>query len=513
MIQCKKLPESDCKSRKDCVFVNGLKRKYCRRKCLTRKKQSNLSNKNIRNNENCIETNKNVINAVELKNNNDKKLTIKEADFILDPCKLLNKFNQYLNNNLFNFRDLVRSKKKEFTKMLPRISKNGNDYKLNKKELKIFNQIAQGSYGEVYRVEYDNTNTIIKIPKIDEDEDEDEDKYKFIIESLIHNTLFCHFRGDFGDGARIPKIRFLANINFQSQKTFVTGMDEVDIDGKQFLSVEKDLFKQFDMMTQITEFLVRLQKDFQFMHKDLHIGNIMCKKSKRGEYRWYIIDFGQVSMNVNGQYYHSVEDFPYKKKHTYNPSHDMRLLISSIYGNVLKKQKLNETLTPFEHIISAYGSIVEKYIQDNQVFFWGAYGDIVDIFDKAFLPENIYNVFMEAKMSLKMGRLNTFIQDELSSYLKYSNNNNNTNNTNNTNNNSNSTTRNNKNDSNILIDYINKTKLTPKIRNNIKNYTRNKLSKLRKNNTIKNKNNTIRYNTRNKLSKLMKNKNKNNIKN
>ena len=510
MIQCTELPENVCRSRKDCVFVNGLKRKYCRKKCVTRKNKSKFGNKNTQKNENCIETRNNNKNQIVM-NNNNKKLIINEQDFILDPCKLLNKFNKYLNNNIFNFRDMDYSEKLKFTKMLPYIRKSGNDYKLNKKDFRMYNQIAEGSYGEVYKVSYDNTNTIVKIPKINEEEDKD----KFIIESLIHNTLFCHFRGDFGDGARIPKIHFLANMVFKSKNNFVTGMDEVDMDGSTFLKTEKNRANQFDMMIQISKFLMRLQKNFQFMHKDLHKNNIMCKKLKNGKYRWYIIDFGLVSMNINGKYYHSTQDFPYEKEHNYNPSHDMRLLISSMYDGVLEKQKRNMKLTPFDYMIFKYGSIIKKYISKERIFFWGAYGDIVDIVDKVFLPENIYNVFMEANMNLKMGRIQRFLQDEFPLHidsLSNSNSNSNSNTNSNTNSNSNSNNNNTNTNSNsntnskndVFFDY-NSNFFNVKNNNMKSNKSKNTHMKLKTRTKSKTKTKTNSKTRRNNFNKQIKN--------
>jgi hypothetical protein len=86
---------------------------------------------------------------------------------------------------------------------------------------------------------------------------------------------------------------------------------------------------------QISMLLSLLQKKLQFVHRDLHTGNIMLSSlttqtNECGDhlYEVYLIDFGFSRATINGNVYHSMSYFT---KPTFSPRFDMTLLMFDIF--------------------------------------------------------------------------------------------------------------------------------------------------------------------------------------
>lgn len=379
---CKKVPKEICLTKKECKYAQGTKRAFCRvSKNKTRKRKDIVTSQRM--------------------NNIADDIGINTSDFTHDPCKLLTKLSNHLNGNVYKYKNLSRAKKEEFEDIIPSIRKENNKgkYIISGKSLVLEKKIGSGSYGVIYKAKYDGKHIIVKQPKIKKKSSCND----FMIETLIQNDLFCEFRGRFGNGARIPKIEFIAKYTWDGTKQFLLGMEPLDMDGYKFLDkFKKNDMDLVDMMEQISKFTLQLQNEKKFMHKDLHLGNIMCKKNGN-DYRWFIIDFGMSSFMNNKRMFHSVKRFPYPDTHSFNPSHDLRMLITSMYGLINKK--------------SYFGKIIDRYLKhlnyvkkkSGKPMFHSAYYQVIDKKDDVCTPENVNELFYQAKTSFKTGDKNEFL--------------------------------------------------------------------------------------------------------
>ena len=389
MTICKKLPKEICKTKKECKYAQGEKRAFCRvAKNKTRKRKVSSLSPRI--------------------NNIANDIGIDSSDFTHDPCKLLTKLSDHLNGNVYKYKKLSTSKKEEFEDIIPSIRKQ-KDGKiiLSGKVLVLKEEIGSGSYGVIYKATYDGKDIIVKQPIIKKKSA----IHDFIIETLIQNDLFCTFRGKFGNGARIPKIEFIAKYSSNGMNKFILGMEPLDMDGFAFTKKFKtnDL-KLIDMMEQVSKFTLQLQTEKKFMHKDLHLGNIMCKKNGN-DYRWFIIDFGMSSFMNGKRMFHSTKQFPYSKSHSFNPSHDMRMLITSMHRRV--------------NTLSYFGMIIDRYLvhldyvkkKSGKPLFHSAYYQVVSKMDTVCNPDNVNNLFFNAITSLNTGNKSEFLSVVLPSLI------------------------------------------------------------------------------------------------
>lgn len=400
MTNCKDYSKTKCKTKKNCKYVEGPKRKYCTRK---------ISKSNKKNKKKTLEQH---INA------NQKH------SFIMDPCKLLSKISYYLNGNIYRYKSLSTRQKEFIELFIPNVTKeDSHKYRINNKILTVREKIDEGSNGKIFRAKWNGKNIILKVAKNDK-----MSTSEFMTECLIHNDLYCSLVGKYGNSsARIPKIEFIAKIPLNNGSIkFVIGMEYLNMDGHEFL---KQHFNNntlcIDMIKQISVLLCKLQKDKNFMHKDLHVGNIMCKKMKSNSYRWYIIDFGMTSISNGKQLIHFLIDSPYSdvKIKSFNSTHDLRMLIASIYGKMNRFKETyenNNTLNVFEIIINIYGKYLENYIKKkiNKPFFYSSYEQVVNYKDELFQPKKIHFVFNKAKNNLTKDKVKPFLS-KLHEYIYY----------------------------------------------------------------------------------------------
>ena len=146
------------------------------------------------------------------------------------------------------------------------------------------------------------------------------------------------------------------------------------------------------------------------MHKDLHLGNIMCKKNGN-DYRWFIIDFGMSSFMNGKRMFHSTKQYPYPNSHPFNPSHDMRMLITSMQRQI--------------DMFSYFGIIIDRYLvhldyvkkKSGKPLFHSAYYKVVNKVDNVCNPDNVINLFFHAKSSLNIGNKTEFLSIVLPSLI------------------------------------------------------------------------------------------------
>lgn len=463
MIECKHLTKEDCLKNHDCIYTNGVKRQYCRKAKNTRKKKStsnattiwispsNATTKSVKTKKKStsnattmsVKTKKKSrsrkrsatksTSSVKILSKTSKKslsqnllkisntyddLGIKAGDFFIDPCMMLRKLKKYSNNDIYTF-TTKNIKKLEY--IIPLFEKHSsNKYKFGDEILVLKKQINSGAYGEIYEATINKKKVILKIPKVSHFEMKD-----FFLETFVQNELFCDMRGSFGQGARIPKLEFFGKMKLGNNVVGIIAMEPLDMDGYGFLDTVKNdkngNLECINMVLQISGLLITLQKKYCFMHKDFHSGNIMCKKNGNS-YKWYIIDFGMASAKINNTWLHGKLDYPYKSSKKMNKTHDLRMLFSSIFYTLLSKmrQKDGYVICPimFLHILNRYMIQLSKYLKTPQnTLFWNTYGDVFDVSDTNFDPNNVQHTFEKMKMYL-LANKPLRIMEELPKRLK-----------------------------------------------------------------------------------------------
>lgn len=198
--------------------------------------------------------------------------------------------------------------------------------------------------------------------------------------------------------ADIPKIKFIfreKNSEYQTPKLYVIMEEIIGFTGRQFVinSNNTEYYNQdlIDMVKQVNSTVQTLQIACNFMHRDLHLSNIMftcmeknkhkpeefedtgsdsifvCKHQKQ----WYIYDFEWCIIQFRTNMAHTqshkrkrslkrkrskiklrktkiatsrhtiwinrYKEYPYNTFHSFNSSHDMRIFIFSLFTTLYKK--------------------------------------------------------------------------------------------------------------------------------------------------------------------------------
>jgi serine/threonine protein kinase len=182
-------------------------------------------------------------------------------------------------------------------------------------------------------------------------------------------------------------------------------MEKLDISVKSLLQKQEfEIEKQF--LIALMYVLYFLQQTTNFVHRDLHTGNVMLKKLNNlqkteifinnkkvteifTKYQIYLIDFGFSCLSfqkcnidlpdvVSGDFYDS-------HKCT-NKSHDARLFCASLLfaNDAVLSQKLTNYL---EKLLSRYTKLnkFSNFSSKNHFF----YNEVIEIDDPNFYPENI----------------------------------------------------------------------------------------------------------------------------
>ena len=426
MVDCKKLSYEDCLKSSNCIYTKGEKRKYCRKAKNTRKTKSKSKSKSSRtitqkkknkskssvkisyskkvwNTSLTPNTNNNYHNNLLKMSKQYNDISIKQGDFFIDPCIMLRKLKTYSNNDIYTF---TKNNLRNLENMMPvfePISGKSNHYLFGKDKLILKKQVNSGAYGDIYNAQINGKNVVLKIPKIELFEFRD-----FFLETFIQNELFCDLRGSFGQGARIPKIEFFGKMKIKNKIVGIIAIEQLDMDGNGFMELmknDKESNKNcIDMVIQVSQLLTKLQKEYKFMHKDLHSGNIMCNKVGN-QYRWYIIDFGMTSIKIDGEWIDGKLDFPYNGAHSENKTHDLRMLFCSIFYNMLSTLReyngYQKCPIIFLRMLVKYMRPISTYLKTpSKTLFWNTYGDAIQYEDKNLDPIEVNNVFSLAKVNM-----------------------------------------------------------------------------------------------------------------
>ena len=372
-----------CWTRKNNRLENYVVCKDTKQKKTRKKRKNKISKKKIQNEKTPEVSQDDILKMVK----NYPDLGFKSDDWMTDPCHVLLNMKRKLKTKIWS-----NSILKSLDDTIPLIERTPDMIRYGNYSISYREHLGSGSYGDVYSAIMTDIKSNKK-KKIVIKDVLTSDPLEFFSESILQLELFCGMRGKFGFGARIPKIEFISK--YKSRTTgkykYVVGMEPLDGDGWNFFDSGK--FKDIEKIKgikSISELLIKLQKNFGFMHRDLHLGNIMYKNvSAPGNpprYRFYIIDFGfstamfcgfRINKNNNMYDYYFL-----------NKTHDLRMLFVSMFRNTTRLVTDYKFYMRFV-IIRLLRSITFYFKVDDNPFFWDTYGQLVKYYDETFLPENI----------------------------------------------------------------------------------------------------------------------------
>jgi tRNA A-37 threonylcarbamoyl transferase component Bud32 len=224
---------------------------------------------------------------------------------------------------------------------------------------------------------------------------------KYVLsETIIQGHLACEHNEQLKQvgGFIIPEIYFIANL--KNSNDYFIGMEKldgglIDLIRTPKINIDTKSEYMYKCISNLAKTLYILQKSCNFMHRDLHIGNIMFKGDldDLDNVKWYIIDFGFSYVDIKQTFYKdnkpytvskdiiAIKRFPNSKL---NPSQDLRLFFLSIieYNEAFNK-KFNGWMT--EHLIHT-----STYLPTaSSTIFHNAYEDIYSIIDPNLTPIHI----------------------------------------------------------------------------------------------------------------------------
>ena len=313
-------------------------------------------------------------------------LGIKEDSWFSDPCYVLANIKRKL--NVKTWTPSVLKKLNKTIPIMTRSTGTSPEFMYGNQKVVLGYEIGSGSFGTIYKATMTDTLTgykknIVLKSIVTRDPEE------FLRESIIHMELFCGLRGQWGNGARIPKLEFIskyASARGEDGWKYIVGMEQLDGDGWDFLSNHgKNNKKLCPAIKSLSILLSKLQDKFEFMHRDFHLGNIMYKKLPNNEIRMYIIDFGLSTMKINNKWLNRITKTEhYKKTYDFNPSHDLRMLLTTIYY-----RKYNITKSFLTYLIQVERSILRYREIDESNLWWGTYSDLMPYYDSDFIPKTV----------------------------------------------------------------------------------------------------------------------------
>ena len=359
-----------------------------------------------------------------LQTNRDfEALGIKKGDWMTDPCAVLKNIksklkverwtDDILSNLDFMIPELQRipqsktSSKKSYSYPI---------YKYGDKTIQIKEEIGSGAYGTVHKGVLSTSNTVNSRPIVIKHIKSTATLLEIFTESILQMELFCGLRGQFGTGARIPKMEFISKYTSGSDTNYVIGMEPLDGDFFSFFTDSNVTARsKIKAIQDIAKLLKRLQNKYKFMHRDLHGANIMYKKQGtpgKETYKMFIIDFGLSTAVIKKQQINEINDF-YDRKYTFNPSQDLRTLITSLLPseNLPWTEQFDKTNMPNPYILMTLlicAASLLRYIEINfPPVFHSTYIETIAIEDFTFMPSRIIEQITKHLLSLPPETLET----------------------------------------------------------------------------------------------------------
>ena len=276
-------------------------------------------------------------------------------------------------------------------------------------KIDVGRKLGAGTYGVIYAGKLNGRSVALKLLTRPTD-----DAQEFLREFIIHSELFCAMRGRWGTGARVPKIEFVSKFMQKNGSfAFIIGMEELHGSAAEVMNqlpTEADGNGGCAYMIQTISILLRKLQERQFMHRDLHFGNIMFKRRCLSKLavadcnpRYYIIDFGESTLDINGVMVNSETDL--YRKNIFNPTFDLKILCFSILEFYKNLQSVRLNLLVFLVDITEHLNQYVNFGLGERRLFHEIY-KYYDIYNSHFEPR-----FIETKMdrilsTTEMVRLN-----------------------------------------------------------------------------------------------------------
>lgn len=387
-----------------------------------------------------------------------KQITVNMNSYFKDPCLLLNNSKLLESGNAI---ETILNQLPEVIKMSKPTKENPDivTYKHTDQQIIITRKkhhLSHGASSKVYEGTYNGMPVIIRTPKINTKET----MYASMEETLVQNTLYCKLNSNSNSNsnsssssssilnllsvmehpvAKIPKIVFICKEN--NTGYIMVGMEYIKgTTGYDFIDKTRNTKESHEeicnMIRQIASLLSVLQDMYGFMHRDLHLNNIMYTSmsddDKMKGKQWYLIDYGmarfypnpkQFQMTLRSKSKSKTYEYPYEAPHKFNSSHDLRILLTSMFEKLyMKVEKIRKTSSNEYHDIRIkYRDIpvpiffqlvhymistilyVDKPKESNKktyeedILFWKMYGNVVNYKDIIFDPKEVYKTFTTTK--------------------------------------------------------------------------------------------------------------------
>ena len=323
-----------------------------------------------------------------------RDLGISRREFLHDTCKVLNELKKKVivktssrHKEVWNKESIVRIH--SFVPFLNKSNVEGDTYNgkisqnlntpLNlfygNQTLQITKLIAKGGFGTIHKAKLSNDEIVVKqnleiMSSNNSKIKAEEIYYEHYKEAIIHNELFCLTRGEVSnDMARIPKPIFMSKYihktsNNETLHIPILGMENIQFSLHSFYDkINNDLINKnvsnhtkyamdkilIYIMIHIAKLLDHLQEKYDFVHRDLHVGNIMVDMTKQTDkMKVYMIDFGYSSLVLDGMRINAEKIGVYREYDEDAESnfkcHDLRMLVLSLMA--MKSPLLKKILSP-----------------------------------------------------------------------------------------------------------------------------------------------------------------------
>lgn len=314
-----------------------------------------------------------------------------------DMCRRVEKFKRSRNINAFEFPEAVVLETRSGESLRMRVD--GVDVVLGKK-------LSAGSYGDVFLGRHVNPRKdfIIKVNR--------SSVLRHDIEELMIQTILqCMLRGPLREQiARavsrlnistptVPKTLFIAKVH----NVRYIGMEKMGVVAKDYLKNASRLAK-IRMLMQVCVLLIILQKHLRFMHRDMHLANLMLSGSSVA-----LIDFGMsrlvfkgTRMGLNQSVYLSRRFNPTLDMLTIlldmrknNFDHDLpeiKQLLAPLHAMLVQNNTPPEYKMMKERYFALGGSVKDFAVNQNQYLHHIAYRWAENVLYKPALPMNVLHL-------------------------------------------------------------------------------------------------------------------------
>jgi serine/threonine protein kinase len=117
-------------------------------------------------------------------------------------------------------------------------------------------------------------------------------------EFLLQHLVRCSVDAQGTPMASVPQVYAIG----EQDNNIVVAMERMDGGLKHVLHA-LTAEQTIDLFMSVARLLQHLQTQHSFMHRDLHVGNVMFRHRPNGGFQWYVIDFGNASalLDVGGE--------------------------------------------------------------------------------------------------------------------------------------------------------------------------------------------------------------------